>query len=396
MQILYASTLYSEKKFKEIFNKSKIKPQQQSQKFHKLLSKGLANEVNNVMVMSPLPNVKMLSKYYKDEENNIKYKYISTKLWGPLKYFYVFYKGLLSSIKWALDTKKNERFIISDVLILTNSLSAFIASKIFRIKTVAIVTDIPNYMINYSGEKKSPFKLLLLNIYSNLCNYFMYKYDHYIVLTEQMNEIVNPNKKSYTVIEGLVDINMKEIKNDLYEKHLEKVVMYTGALYEKYGIKNLLEAFMILEIEDARLWIYGQGDMIDEIKEYEKKDSRIKYFGVVANEKIVKEQLKATILVNPRPSTEEFTKYSFPSKNMEYMVSGTPVITTPLPGMPLEYKEFVHIFEDESIIGLSNTLKNVLQMDKEELHEKGLNAKKFVLNKKNNYFQAKKLINDIY
>ena len=37
--------------------------------------------------------------------------------------------------------------------------------------------------------------------------------------------------------------------------------------------------------------------------------------------KIVKEEKKSTLLVNPRFTNEEYTKYSFPSKNMEYMAS---------------------------------------------------------------------------
>ena len=34
------------------------------------------------------------------------------------------------------------------------------------------------------------------------------------------------------------------------------------------------------------------------------------------NDRVVEEQLRATLLVNPRPTAEAFTKYSFPSKNM--------------------------------------------------------------------------------
>ena len=34
------------------------------------------------------------------------------------------------------------------------------------------------------------------------------------------------------------------------------------------------------------------------------------------NDRVVEEQLRATLLVNPRPTAEAFTKYSFPSRNM--------------------------------------------------------------------------------
>ena len=143
--------------------------------------------------------------------------------------------------------------------------------------------------------------------------------------------------------------------------------------------------------QDARLWLFGSGDLVNEIEKYEEKDIRIKYFGVVPNEHVVKEQLKATLLVNPRPSMEEFTKYSFPSKNMEYMASGTPVLTTPLQGMPQEYNDYVYLFEDETVEGMSKTLARILIQDKRELYDKGISAKKFVMKEKNNVVQAGKI-----
>lgn len=214
----------------------------------------------------------------------------------------------------------------------------------------------------------------------------------YYILTEQMNELVNPKNKPYVVIEGMVDVKMDSIPNNLRDKYEEKVIIYAGALHEKYGIKLLIEAFIELKDKDARLWLFGDGDLVNEINTFQEKDSRIKYFGVVPNELVVRKQLKATLLVNPRPSIEEFTKYSFPSKNMEYMASGTPVLTTPLQGMPKEYNDYVYLFEDETVDGMVKTLTTILSKDKSELHDKGIRAKEFVLKEKNNVVQAEKIL----
>lgn len=213
----------------------------------------------------------------------------------------------------------------------------------------------------------------------------------YYILTEQMNELVNPKNKPYVVIEGMVDVKMNKMLNKIEDKYEEKVIIYAGALYEKYGVKSLIEAFIELKDKDARLWLFGDGDLVNEINTYQEKDSRIKYFGVVPNDHVVREQLKATLLVNPRPSNEEFTKYSFPSKNMEYMASGTPVLTTPLHGMPKEYNDYVYLFEDEAVDGMIKTLTTILSKDKSELHDKGIRAKEFVLKEKNNVVQAGKI-----
>ena len=42
---------------------------------------------------------------------------------------------------------------------------------------------------------------------------------------------------------------------------------------------------------------------------------------------------------------------------MEYMVSGTPMMTTVLPGMPEEYYPYVWLIEDETEDGAAQELK---------------------------------------
>ena len=71
-------------------------------------------------------------------------------------------------------------------------------------------------------------------------------------------------------------------------------------------------------------------------------------------------QQQATLLVNPRKGHEEYTKYSFPSKTMEYMASGTPTIMYKLPGLPIEYEEYLVLLPDNSQETLTAILKQCL------------------------------------
>ena len=149
---------------------------------------------------------------------------------------------------------------------------------------------------------------------------------------------------------------------------------------------------MKLQAEDLRLYIYGAGEMEAEMSDYMKMDSRIIYHGVVLNRIVVDQEIKSTLLINPRLSKEEFSRFSFPSKNMEYMVSGTPVLTTVLPGMPKDYHDYIYKFNDETSVGMGKTLESILNKSKEELHDFGLKSKKFVLENKNNKVQASILL----
>ena len=70
-------------------------------------------------------------------------------------------------------------------------------------------------------------------------------------------------------------------------------------------------------------------------------------------------------------------------------------MTTDLPGMPQDYKEYVFIIEDYSTEGIKDKLCEIASMDKKELMEAGQRAREFVLNKKNNIVQAGKIV-EIY
>lgn len=102
-------------------------------------------------------------------------------------------------------------------------------------------------------------------------------------------------------------------------------------------------------------------------------------------------QVRATLLVNPRHSNEEFTKYSFPSKTMEYLASGTSTLMCKLPAIPEEYFEYLYFFDDESIEGYARKIVEICNMDPEMLRVRGEKAREFILKEKNCYSQAKRI-----
>ena len=167
---------------------------------------------------------------------------------------------------------------------------------------------------------------------------------------------------------------------------------YTGGLEKIYGLDMLVEGFIKAEVPDSELHIYGAGGFSKELSEYAERDERIKYFGCRDNSYVVEEQMRATLLINPRYTGAEYTKYSFPSKTSEYIASGTPTLTTRLPGIPAEYLPNVFVLDNETADGMAEKIKEILSMPPEELHAFGAGAKKWILENKNNKAQAEKII----
>lgn len=394
MKILYISTVCTPKVLDFIFETSIVKPSQSVQKFHRLLIEGFAKhtdlcqvEVLTSLPVSPGGHKKIIWNLPDDKLNGIPFRYIPFINIPVLKHIIVFFYTFLNVLVWILSDRKNEKVVVCDILNVSVVWATFIACKICRQNIAVIITDLPFSSVFNFGRQS-----FLKRIYSGISSFILKHFDFYIGLTQQMNEIVNPNNKPFMVMEGLVDSKINVIVETSKLKDAKKIVLYAGGIFEKYGVKNLIEAFMELKIKDIELHIYGSGDLENEMPKFTQLDKRVIYFGVVNNSIVVERLTVATLLVNPRPTTEEFTKFSFPSKNMEYMVSGTPLLTTKLPGMPSEYYDYVYLIKDETVSGISATLENILSTSKNELIHFGKKAQQFVLDNKSNEIQAKKII----
>ncbi len=394
MNLLYASKLCSPLKFKEMFENTKEKPGQAVQKYHLLMVEGLKhNPDTRINVISALPVSRKTSKqlYYSAEKEiyqGTDFRYLPFINVPVFRQIFLLISGIFYGMQWA---NKRPGIIITDVLDITVSIVSIVVAWLSDKKCVGIVTDVPTIRPNTNGLRV-PFRTRII---TRVNMFILDRFDAYVFLTDQMNDLLNTRNKPYVVIEGQVDRRMAHATNNINDKYPKKTVLYAGALKEIYGLKLLTEAFIKADLNDAELYIYGTGDNESELREISVAHPNIKYFGLVENNLVVQEQIKSTLLVNPRFTHEEYTKYSFPSKNMEYMVSGTPVLTTCLLGMPEEYKQFVYLIEDETVVGLAQTLKLVLSKSREELHQKGLETKQFVLATKNNVVQAEKIMNMI-
>lgn len=390
MNILFIGKCSTFQTANEILNKTRNNPGFQIIKFINLILEGFrCNHVN----IEAISNVNAACVGKKSEfENGIHYQYIPSIqvpilcqiAYAVMSFYYTFYWGL---------KHKQDGILFCDIFSSSSTVSGSVfAAKLLRIPICALVTDMITTPLTTSLDTQSTYGRLFFAMRKHKQYKSLKQYDLFVFLTKFMAEIYNPNNRPYIIMEGSVDHTL-QLDSDSYSQHDKKIIMYAGAIEAEYGFNELVQAFMKLSIQNIELHIYGGGKFVSKLLEYQKNDSRIKYMGIVSNEQVVAAEKQATILVNPRLSNQEFAKYSFPSKTSEYMVSGTPLVTTKLPGIPDEYFEHLYLFEEESIEGFAKKMQEILSLPCTELRQKGRDAQEFVLKNKNNIVQTKKIIN---
>lgn len=265
-----------------------------------------------------------------------------------------------------------------------------------EVQVCLIVPDLPEYFTvtnhrtfaRYFYDKFMKEKLLEI-IYSN-----MKFVDSFVVLTDYMKEPLKIDQRPYVVVEGIVsqtklDVNSSETKHG---EASQRFVLYTGTLAIKYGIMDLVTEFRRIKDHTIQLVICGDGDARETIEEIALEDQRIQYKGVLKHKDIIQLQKKATLVVNPRKNNEAYTKYSFPSKTMEYMQSGRPVLMYRLDGIPETYDPYLYYFDQWPQKEMHEVIQDLCNKTPQELTAFGEKARSFVLQNKNAQVQGKRII----
>ena len=255
-----------------------------------------------------------------------------------------------------------------------------------NVKIITIVTDLPEF----KNDTTSRWKQWLYNYDTHVDKKTYDAVDGYILISKHMAPKVISNNQPYVIIEGIYNPNDNN-ETTVCESD-KKTIFYSGTLARRYNIMTLVKAFQELQGDEYRLIICGAGSCKDEILKVSKLDSRIEFKGEVSRTEVLHLQRTSSLLVNPRTNEGDYTNYSFPSKTMEYLASGTPTLLYKLGGIPDEYYDNCFAISDPSVQNLKESIEMILNLPASERVSIGQKAKKFILGKKTSDKQCQKAI----
>lgn len=383
-EILYLSTAVSEKKLLNVLEANPNFGGMAAQKFNRLVMEGFA--LNDCIVTS-LSTMSQKGVHLTEEDNKgVHYIYTPDINIVFIKHIFRFLYVFVYVLFWCLGHSRRKA-IVCDALNVSSSAAAIIAGKLIRVCVVGMVTDVPTYSFTRKLSLQEKINYMILAWF-----------DKYVFLTRQMNDVINKKNRPYIVMEGLVEIDTRHLaeeregRGDNY-KDTNKVVLFAGGIGPLNGIPILLESFKKIKDKDIRLDLYGFCNIPEVVNKAVAEDHRIKLYGVRPNAEVEEAERKAQLLVNPRDLNNPCVPYSFPSKNLEYMLSGTPVLTTKMSCIPNDHYEHLYFFpEEEDADEYAKTIENILAVSPKELSRKGNEARNFVLKKKNNIIQTRRIL----
>lgn len=393
MKVIFVSSTCSPKQYEEICKKRKYPVLDSSQKFFDMFLKGLGEQENVKIDCICVPPVShgTFPGFYIDEcretVGNITYYSVALVNYPVLKSLTA-QIAVKKQLRRLLANCMEETILVADPLLLEAAVPVVKAGQKYGVKSIGFLTDLPDFADEC--DEHSGVKAGLYTLYNKKCKRNLQKFSHYVFLTEAMNVSVNQNGKPWMLMECLVDVS--SVKESCCTSNVEiPSILYAGKLHKEFGL-DILAGVTALVKEKCMFNIYGDGNYREELEMRAAKQKNICVHGIVSVNEIIKEEMKSTLLVNPRTSQGEFTKYSFPSKTAEYMLTGVPVVMFKLPGIPNEYDEYLYYVEKESAESFAVKIDEVLSLPQGVLEEKGKRAREFVIREKNNVKQAQRFI----
>lgn len=204
-----------------------------------------------------------------------------------------------------------------------------LALKLLRKKVVLMLGGIATkvYRTRMRSDPLSNFLSLSVSFNSSLA-------DRLIIYSSMLSREANLEKYQHKILtahEHFVDFTRFTIKKEIDQR--SNVVGYIGRLSEEKGILNLIEAIpLVLKGRTStRFVICGGGSLYDEaekIMKVEGVEAHVRLMKWVAHEEVPQYLNELKLLVLP-----SFTE-GLPNVVLEAMACGTPVLATPVGGIP--------------------------------------------------------------
>jgi len=137
-------------------------------------------------------------------------------------------------------------------------------------------------------------------------------------------------------------------KNEILrrQKHNKMRFMYSGSLGKWGGISVLLDALRHIDSDEFEVLVSGPGMTKENLRRVN-GDSRVVFLGMLGERQLAEAYASIDVFLNPRPTRISGSENNFPSKLLDYLGWGKPIISTWTDGLAPEYRHVLNLVEDD-------------------------------------------------
>ncbi len=207
--------------------------------------------------------------------------------------------------------------------------------SVATLKRKVVVYDAHEYYTETPEVVRRP---RIKKIWEWVANVTIPKVAHAMTVGEELARIFERQyNTSFAVVRNVPFVKPKAAT----QKEQPPVILYQGALNEGRGLEQVIEAMH--QIEEAQLWMAGEGDLSDQLRELVRKSGlgqRVKFLGYVLPAELDNITAKATIGLNLLENKGLSYYYSLANKAFDYVQHGVPAIHMDFPEYQQLFKQY--------------------------------------------------------
>jgi hypothetical protein len=364
MNVIYLTTAMRDDDFRLLVHLANKKPNPAGQNFHNKIIRAISLK-DNIQVYSIVPSFEHIVYEGNFEGKSVIDFFYFEAPKNRFKRYFSLAKTIAKTIEERFDyTQQSNTIIVYDSLNIYLAKSAAILSHKLGVKRIAILTDNPN---NISGVTHAYVKKVIK---------LSHNADGFFSLSNSLIDLFNPHQRNFAITEGVVEPNPRSFP--LYNK---PYIYFGGALYIKYGVPALIAAYQ-MEKPDYDLLIAGHGPYEAEVRAAAFMNPRIVYLGQVGRAENYNYERHSSLNINPRRFNEDLDKNSIPSKMLEYLAAGQPILSTKQTRLMTLFPNDVNWIETgDNMIGIKRFFHDHLDARKKFINLKPNTSESNVLTK---------------
>jgi len=206
------------------------------------------------------------------------------------------------------------------------------------------------------------------------------RFDGHVAVADAIMRDFAPNRRWVRLEGGVTD---SQFETSCAPENSERpsavfTALLAGGLDEVNGVRLVLRAAALESPVPIRWVIAGAGPLKAEIEAAAASLPNVSYLGFLSTEDLAVAYGQADLLLNVRLTRTINTQYYFPSKLIEYLTTGTPVLTTNTGHTIEEFGEFVFQLTEETPVALLSMVEQVAGVSRADRHRLAARARDYV------------------